>query len=185
MSAQDDFTRTFIWVLSLLVLFTMVVMLVARSVGMDENSGSMADEDIDMRTKPYGSVNVAVADEAAVEEVQAEVAVAVKAVEKPAAVEAAPAPAPVAAPAAQPMAAAEPAIDARSLYGACAGCHDYGVMGAPRPGDAMAWEPRLLNGFDALVQSAINGKGGMPAKGGRADFTDQQIAALVKYMSGN
>lgn len=59
MSHEDDFTRVFIWVLSLLVLFTIIVALVARSVGMNENSGSMADADIDIRTMPYGGVKVA------------------------------------------------------------------------------------------------------------------------------
>ncbi len=59
MSEQDDFSRVFIWVLSLLVLFTIIVALVARSVGLNENSGSMADADVDARTMPYGGVNVA------------------------------------------------------------------------------------------------------------------------------
>ncbi len=59
MSAQDDFTRVFIWVLGLLVFFTIVIALVARSIGLDENSGPMSDRDIDKRTMPYGSVKVA------------------------------------------------------------------------------------------------------------------------------
>ncbi len=59
MSAQDDFTRVFIWILGLLVLFTIVVALIARSIGTDENSGPMSDKDIDRRTMPYGNVKVA------------------------------------------------------------------------------------------------------------------------------
>lgn len=59
MSTQDDFTQVFVWILGLLVLFTIVVALIARSIGMDENSGPMSDKDIDQRTMPYGNVKVA------------------------------------------------------------------------------------------------------------------------------
>lgn len=59
MSAEDDFTQVFMWILGLLVLFTIVVALVARSIGLDENSGPMNDKDIDKRTMPYGNVKVA------------------------------------------------------------------------------------------------------------------------------
>ncbi len=59
MSAQDDFTQVFLWILGLLVLFTIVVALIARSIGLDENSGPMSDKDIDRRTMPYGNVKVA------------------------------------------------------------------------------------------------------------------------------
>lgn len=58
MSAQDDFIQVFAWVLGLLLLFTIIIALIARSVGLNENSGSMADVDVEARTMPYGGVNV-------------------------------------------------------------------------------------------------------------------------------
>jgi cytochrome c5 len=64
----------------------------------------------------------------------------------------------------------------------CAKCHQTGEAGAPRIGDRAAWTPRLKNGFDNLVRSAIRGHGGMPARGGMADATDAEIRKAVSYM---
>ncbi len=55
-------------------------------------------------------------------------------------------------------------------------------MNAPKPGDAAAWEPRLAKGKDVLYTSAISGIGAMPAKGGRADVSDDAVKAAVDYM---
>ncbi len=66
--------------------------------------------------------------------------------------------------------------------GQCAACHGTGAAGAPKLGDAAAWAPRLPQGFDVLVQSALKGKGAMgPQSGG--DFTDFEIARAVVYMA--
>jgi len=64
----------------------------------------------------------------------------------------------------------------------CASCHAAAVLNAPKPGDAAAWEPRLAKGTDVLYANAINGIGAMPAKGGRADMSDDAIKAAVDYM---
>ena len=64
----------------------------------------------------------------------------------------------------------------------CAKCHQTGEGGAPRIGDRAAWTPRLKNGLDNLVRSAIRGHGGMPARGGMADATDAEIRNAVNYM---
>jgi len=64
----------------------------------------------------------------------------------------------------------------------CASCHTAGVLNAPKPGDAAAWAPRLAKGNDALYANAISGIGAMPAKGGRADMSDDAIKAAVDYM---
>jgi hypothetical protein len=61
-------------------------------------------------------------------------------------------------------------------------CHQEGVGGAPRIGDRAAWIPRAKIGFDVLVRSAINGHGGMPARGGLANLTDGEIRAAIAYM---
>lgn len=66
--------------------------------------------------------------------------------------------------------------------GQCAACHATGAAGAPKLGDAGAWGPRLKQGFDTLVQSALKGKGAMGAQGG-GDFNDIEIARGVAYMA--
>ena len=66
----------------------------------------------------------------------------------------------------------------------CAACHAVGAAGAPKFGDAGAWGPRLKQGFDALIGSALKGKGAMGAQGG-GDFSDTEIARAVAYMGNN
>ena len=64
----------------------------------------------------------------------------------------------------------------------CSQCHEAGKGGAPKIGDRAAWIPRLSHGFDATVQSAIHGHGGMPARGGLPDLTDHEMRAAITYM---
>jgi cytochrome c5 len=64
----------------------------------------------------------------------------------------------------------------------CVKCHGTGESGAPRIGDRAAWIPHLNQGLDAAVRSAIKGHGGMPARGGMADLTDQEVRNAVIYM---
>ena len=68
------------------------------------------------------------------------------------------------------------------VKGQCIKCHEKGVGGAPKIGDRKAWAPRLKQGMDALVASAIRGHGGMPPRGDKADLTDNEIRAAVNYM---
>lgn len=89
---------------------------------------------------------------------------------------------------------AEPEPVAAALSGpqvynsACLACHAAGVGGAPVLGDATVWEPRIAQGVDVLKQHAIEGytgsSGYMPAKGGRMDLSDAEIADAVEYMVG-
>jgi cytochrome c5 len=65
----------------------------------------------------------------------------------------------------------------------CTACHTAGALGAPKLGDAAAWAPRIKSGFDALLHSALAGKGQMPPQGG-GDFSDFEIARAVVYMTG-
>ncbi len=67
---------------------------------------------------------------------------------------------------------------------ACAACHATGVANAPKFGDAAAWAPRLAKGLDALVTSAINGIGTMPARGGNPTINDAEIRNAVEHMTG-
>lgn len=63
----------------------------------------------------------------------------------------------------------------------CAACHAAGLAGAPKFGDKAAWTARLSTGFNALVNSALKGKGAMAAQGG-GEHNDTEIARAVAYM---
>lgn len=103
---------------------------------------------------------------------------------------AAPTAAPTAAPAATPTAEA-PAVAVnevgKSVYNkTCSLCHAAGVAGAPKPGDKADWGPRIAQGNDTLYKHAIEGftgsKGAMPARGGGASLTDDEVKAAVDHM---
>ena len=64
----------------------------------------------------------------------------------------------------------------------CTACHTAGAAGAPKVGDADAWGPRLKTGYEALLTSALKGKGAMAAQGG-GDFSDYEIGRAVVYMA--
>jgi cytochrome c5 len=64
----------------------------------------------------------------------------------------------------------------------CAKCHQSGAGGAPKIDDRAAWAPRMKQGLDATVRSAIRGHGKMPARGGLADLSDNELRAAIVYM---
>ena len=64
----------------------------------------------------------------------------------------------------------------------CVKCHGTGVGGAPKIGDRAAWTPRVQQGLDVVVSSAIHGHGAMPPRGGMADLTDSEIRSAIVYM---
>lgn len=64
----------------------------------------------------------------------------------------------------------------------CSACHTSGAAGAPKLGDTTAWAVRIKTGYDALVQSALKGKGAMGAQAG-GDFDDFEIARAVVHMA--
>ncbi|QJD99906.1 cytochrome c5 family protein [Massilia forsythiae] len=65
----------------------------------------------------------------------------------------------------------------------CAACHGAGIAGAPKVGDNGAWGARLAQGYDTLVQHAVQGIRAMPAKGGNPDLDDVEVARAVVYMA--
>lgn len=78
------------------------------------------------------------------------------------------------------------ALDAELIYrNVCTACHGTGAGGAPKPEKA-AWASRIAKGLETLVKHAVEGFQGeagiMPAKGGRADLTDEQVRVTVEYM---
>lgn len=92
--------------------------------------------------------------------------------------------------AAQPLAGASagPRTGEQVYNAVCTACHSIGVAGAPKLGDKADWSPRIAQGEKILIQHALNGftgkKGQMPAKGGCAACSDEEIANGVKYMAG-
>lgn len=102
---------------------------------------------------------------------------------KPAAAPATSAPAAKAAGATAPSTPSPDLARGQQIYRqACAFCHDKGVAGAPKTGDAAAWSPRLAQGMDALYAVALRGKGAMPAKGGNPSLADADVKAAVDYI---
>lgn len=76
-----------------------------------------------------------------------------------------------------------PAKTGEVVYKAqCAACHDAGLVGAPKFGDAAAWSARLGAGFEGLLNSALKGKGNMGAQGG-GDFSDYEIGRAVVFVA--
>ena len=64
----------------------------------------------------------------------------------------------------------------------CSACHATGAAGAPKFGDEALWGPRVKTGYEALLSSALKGKGSMGAQGG-GDFGDVEIGRAVVYMA--
>ena len=153
-----QFTTMFMAVLVGLVGITIVILIIANVLYSTDSmeADSRVQKAVAERIKPMGGVYVG--------SVPADVASA----------------APASAAATQ-VAAAD--LSAEEVYQqVCASCHAAGVLNAPKPGDTAAWEPRLAKGMDAMYASAINGIGAMPAKGGRADMSDDAIKAAVDYL---
>ena len=67
----------------------------------------------------------------------------------------------------------------------CIQCHaaDSIVPNAPKFENKGDWAPRIAQGFDTLFQHALNGFNAMPAKGGAADLTDQELKRAITYMA--
>ena len=64
----------------------------------------------------------------------------------------------------------------------CTACHAAGLAGAPKTGDVGAWAPRIKTGYDALLTSALKGKGAMGAQGG-GDYSDIEIGRAVVHLT--
>ena len=173
------FFDTFMLVLGALLVITIGLFFVANALAdahldVEQRGNPIAMAELEKRIAPVGIV---VTD--APVEVPAEVVAA------PAA-QVAMAPAP-AAKAAAPAAPAKPKVDGAAIYGqACVACHGAGIAGAPKFGDKAAWAPRIKQGMPLLYEHSIKGftgkAGMMPPKGGRMDFSDDQVKAAVDHM---
>jgi cytochrome c5 len=76
-----------------------------------------------------------------------------------------------------------PLASGEAVYTAqCVACHAAGLAGAPKFGDAAAWAPRIATGYEAMLNSALKGKGAMGAQGGGA-FRDAEIGRAVVHLA--
>jgi len=71
--------------------------------------------------------------------------------------------------------------------GLCFSCHNSGLPNIPQLGKTEDWVKRIAKGKELLYEHAIKGFTGdsgmaMPAKGGNATLTDDEIRAAVDYM---
>jgi cytochrome c5 len=72
--------------------------------------------------------------------------------------------------------------------GTCQNCHGGNkYTGAPKITSTKAWNARIDQGMDVLVDHALNGFVGpkymeMPARGGNEDLTDEQVKLAVAFM---
>jgi cytochrome c5 len=175
MDHDRKFFDTFMLVLGVLLGITIALFFIANALAESEldinnRENPVAMTELEKRLAPVGQV----------------------ATDAPAETSAAPAAAPAAvqvamAPAAAPAPAAPAKVDGKAIYEqACAMCHGTGLAGAPKPGDKANWAPRIKQGTATLYDHAIKGftgaAGMMPAKGGRMDFSDDQVKAAVDHM---
>jgi cytochrome c5 len=65
----------------------------------------------------------------------------------------------------------------------CRSCHTIAASGAPLTGDKAAWAPRMDKGTDVLLDSVVNGFGGMPPFGLCMDCSAEQFEALIRFMA--
>jgi cytochrome c5 len=152
------FIRNFSVVLVLLIVFTIVIIFIARDVGFKDGEPVQSKiANINERLKPVSGVYTGEAGAAAM---QAAVASANEA----------------------PKVAFDGSLDGEMIYGAvCAACHNTAVLGAPKPGSPEMAQ-RAAAGMDVLFDHAINGINSMPARGGRPDLSDDQMHAVIDFM---
>ncbi|WP_460230789.1 c-type cytochrome [Aurantivibrio plasticivorans] len=80
------------------------------------------------------------------------------------------------------VAAGEPRSGEEIYTTKCAACHNAGVGGAPKIGDAGDWEARVAQGMDVLFDHAWNGFNAMPPKGICMDCTEDEMKATIEHM---
>lgn len=64
----------------------------------------------------------------------------------------------------------------------CAPCHQTGLLGAPKLGDAAAWKARVAKGRDELLKNIIKGVNNMPPRGGNPSMSDSEVGRALDYM---
>jgi len=153
---DSTFIKNISIIMAILVVFTIAIALIARSIGFKDDSSNnpskmaIAEE----RIKPVAGAYTG------------------KDGPAPAAVETA----------AVKSVAFDGSLDSEMIYKTvCAACHTTAVLGAPKPGSPEMAQ-RAEKGMDVLLQNAINGINAMPARGGRSDLSDEQVKVVIDFM---
>lgn len=77
----------------------------------------------------------------------------------------------------------DPAL-AEKYMRSCQSCHADPENASPLSGDTRAWQARLdARGTEGLLQSTLNGFGGMPPLGACPDCSLSDFKALISFMS--
>ena len=144
-------------IITFIIVFGLINVILSTMLGVAKGTvtaESMAAEDVVERIKPVAEVNIG----------------------EPPMVE-------VAAVAAAPAAAgSSDDAGAKIVKQTCALCHRTGMMSSPKLGDTAGWAPRIEQGMDKVYANAINGFNMMPAKGGNAGLSDDDVKAAVDHM---
>jgi cytochrome c5 len=160
---DKQFATVFVAVLGALAVLAIILYFLAGMLSKEIEHGK-SEEVILKNIAPVGQVNIAgesPAGEAA-----------------PAAADAAVADAAAATEAAAPM-------TAEQIYQTnCLACHATGAAGAPKTGDAAAWEPRIAKGMDAMLSNAVNGLNAMPPKGLCMSCSEDDLRGVIEYIVG-
>lgn len=86
----------------------------------------------------------------------------------------------------EPAAGAKPAASDKNpeeiAKATCFKCHETGEQGAPKISDKAAWSQRISKGMDAVTKTVIRGHGKMPARGGLADLTDDEMKKVIAVL---
>ncbi|MCY4642403.1 MAG: c-type cytochrome [Gammaproteobacteria bacterium] len=159
--SDTKFAKTLKIVLGVLVGSTVAILALANVLisDADYSHETVIKENIEDRIRPVGSLHLADSEFETAEETEGETGKSE--------------PELVVADAGKPV---------EQIYQACAVCHGTGVLNAPKLGDKASWEPRIAKGVEQLYTSAIKGIGTMPPKGGRLDFSDEEVRRAVDYM---
>ena len=154
MSDQDrTFMATFVGVLGALVVFAVVIYFVAQAI-VGEKPESLAENP--MMAKKYTENIKPVGQLRLADEAE---------------------------PAPSPVATSGQARSGEAVYEvSCLACHAAGVAGAPKVGDAAAWESRARQGMATLLEHATKGLNAMPPMGTCADCSEAELQAAISYM---
>ena len=77
----------------------------------------------------------------------------------------------------------EPSKASKIYMEYCFSCHEFGVNGAPAPGDKEAWDARLSQGREVLLRNTIFGLPPvMPPRGLCEACTDSDLDVVLDFM---
>ncbi len=157
-SQDHTFIRQFSGIIIGLVLLTIVLIFVARSLKFETGEDENPSQQIlaEQRISPVSGVRIGDEGAAVLAEAQA---------------------------AAAPAQSVVVEVDGEEVYnGLCMTCHAAGVADAPITGSDQMAQRLSEKGMDTLVTNAINGLNVMPPRGGNPALTDEQIRAAIEFM---